>query len=151
MIRYKSLLKEKTLPPINTDDFGSVSFYFNPPTIKNFFKGIRGLLDKQGNLYVWEEQRGTVVHLDAIRLLVEGGYLKVPKKVIPEDYSFLDGLLSYCCPVQETEAGEERGRFYLGESLSKRGSDKTQKFLDQAKKINPQYDFINVKVFEADN
>ena len=79
MKRYKSKFEEKLLDIKRIqgiDSLKDTKIYINPKSVNGFPKGVRGVLDKKGNIYLWDNLN--VIHTDELVLpndtLVRIGY-----------------------------------------------------------------------------
>jgi hypothetical protein len=149
MKKYKDKLKEKFLGDFLEGRFGSIAVYKNPQKLNNFPKGIRGIIDSKGNLYIWEGNEN-FFHIDAVELLVKNKFIKTPIVDLNKPKSgYLNAYLKFCCAVQE-QYGKERGNFYISESYKIPYSKNiTKEYLIKAKEKNPQFEFINMKITEV--
>jgi hypothetical protein len=148
MKKYKDKLKEKLLGDFSQGRFGKISFYVNPQKLNNFSKGVRGIIDKKGNLYIWEGNE-QFVHIDAVELLVKEKFIKVNKKELEKPKTgYLNYYLSFCCAIQELYS-KDRGKFYLSESYKIPYNKKiTEEYLKMVKQKNSQFEFTNNKITE---
>lgn len=91
--------------------------YVNPQTLSKFQRGVRGIVDSKGNLFIWDNLR--IIHLDILKYLINEKIINIPlSKSKSSSAGYLNWLLKYnIVPVQENPRGE-RGVFYLSESLT---------------------------------
>lgn len=129
-----------------------VTILKNPETLENFPKGIRGVIDKEGNLYIATDI-ASVIHVDILQALKEKGLIKSKPTgwEVMEETPNIDFIT-----VQRIW---DKNKFAIGESyvLPRPKYEEERKealkffepFLEKAKKINPQYDFILEQVRAA--
>ena len=142
---------------------GNVKIVKNPKSLTNISAGVRGVIDKEGNLYI-EQKRSGEVHVTILRILEDLGILKynhgwteeLPRDFITvmrlEDENVLMlGESNETMTPNEYRSNEDYGENYWDDIPAvEKAAPYFQQFLDKAKIKNPNINFINKNIGYSD-
>ena len=125
-----------------------VNIIKNPTSLKNIGPYVRGVVDKDGNLYV--EEKSYILHDTMLHFLSDKGYLKyIPQwdEKIPTEYITVHrygDTNDFILGESNLQMRPEELRYDM-ENVPSRVESKPyfQKFIDQANKKHPQFNFVN--------
>ena len=155
MQRYKSKFEEKLLDIKRIqgiDSLKDTEIYINPKSVNGFPKGVRGVLDKKGNIYLWDNLN--VIHTEMFPYLIQNNYINLPDSYKKPKYKILLDTLNYGV-VAIQESLKQRGLFYYSESygydLAENLKQKIEILFNKAKKKNSQFEFVNTHFWRENN
>lgn len=143
---------------VYSDD--SITIIRNPKTLANIGAEVRGVIDKNGNLYV-EEHTGNVHAaiidiLDKLNLLIDVNYWhkKLPTEFITvqrlgNSNAFFLGESNVL--MRNPDDRFNADPYWRGLPTYEEAKPEFEKFLIKAKRKNPQYDFRNVLIYDYEN
>lgn len=123
------------------------NIYFNPKSLDNFDAFVRGIILKNGDLYLADSSRD-VIHIDIVRFLIRNGILEGSIDV-EKLMDLLDEECAYPKTFLSIHRVAKKNIFGIGESNGVIPDNIP--FLKAAEKKNPNFKFANKDVFDLKN
>lgn len=127
----------------SSGDIFFTEVYKNPSSIKTMDLGIRGVSDKEGNLFVFDKAH--LLHGRLLNYLHDRGIMM--DAMWNTDEHFYDNMVTW-------HREKNTDNFYLGESYSENIDSihlpRVQEWIKKAKEKNPQFEFVEEFIYDHD-